>query len=124
MPGARCTRSLVCSVLVAHECRHRRSPEHPAFPHAMVLTAYVVLSPATNSSCHRHRRIKVHRNPVGLEDLRQLDTSNGCQDHTVLPSALASLVCALLIAHSSKNRPAIALRARRCRVHRIPPQRS
>ena len=22
MPGARCTRSLVCSVLVAHECRH------------------------------------------------------------------------------------------------------
>src|SRR3981189_3597210 len=32
-------------------------PEHPAFPHAMVLTAYLVLSPATNSSCHRHWRI-------------------------------------------------------------------
>jgi hypothetical protein len=31
-PGARCTRSLVCSVLVAHECSHHRSPEHPAFP--------------------------------------------------------------------------------------------
>src|SRR3981189_3326465 len=28
-------------------------PEHPAFPHAMGLTAYLVLSPATNSSCHR-----------------------------------------------------------------------
>jgi hypothetical protein len=41
------------------------TPEHPAFPHAMVLTAYVVLSPATNSSCHRHRRIKVLPNPVG-----------------------------------------------------------
>src|SRR6202035_283079 len=33
------------------------APEHPAFPHAMVLTAYAALSPATNSSCHRHRRI-------------------------------------------------------------------
>src|SRR6266516_1018030 len=27
----------------------------------MVLTAYFVLSPATNSSCHRHWRIKAHQ---------------------------------------------------------------
>jgi hypothetical protein len=53
----------------------------------VVLTAYFVLSPATNSSCHRHRRIKVLSNPVGPTCLRQLDTSNGCQDHTALPSA-------------------------------------
>ena len=33
------------------------APEHPAFPHAMVLTAYATLSPATNSSCHRRGRI-------------------------------------------------------------------
>jgi hypothetical protein len=26
---------------------------HPAFPHAMVLTAYVVLSPVTGLFCHR-----------------------------------------------------------------------
>ena len=32
-------------------------------------------------------RLTVHRNPVGFENLRQLDTSNGCQDHTVLPYA-------------------------------------
>jgi hypothetical protein len=56
----------------------------------MVLTAYSALSPATNSSCHRHRRIKVHRIPVGLVHLRRLDTSNGCQDHTVLPYAATS----------------------------------
>src|ERR1700682_6750772 len=43
-------------------------PEHPAFPHAMVLTAYFVLSPATNSSCHRHPRIKVLSKP-GRADL-------------------------------------------------------
>src|ERR1700737_4759326 len=66
-------------------------PEHPAFPHAMVLTAYFVLSPATNSSCHRHQRIKVLSDPVGPTCLRKLDTSNGCQDHTALPSA-ASVV--------------------------------
>ncbi len=29
------------------------TPEHPAFPHAMVLTAYVVLSPVTGLFCHR-----------------------------------------------------------------------
>jgi hypothetical protein len=34
----------------------RRSP-HNGF------TAYATLSPATNSSCHRHRRIKVFRTP-------------------------------------------------------------
>src|SRR6266481_9815030 len=33
----------------------------------MVLTAYFVLSPATNSSCHRHPRIKGSSNPVGLD---------------------------------------------------------
>ena len=28
--------------------------------------------------------------PVGPDNLHQLDTSNGCQDHTVLPSAASS----------------------------------
>ena len=40
----------------AHGSHHRYSG-HPAFPCAMVLTAYAALSPATNSSCHRRRRI-------------------------------------------------------------------
>src|SRR6266700_7719944 len=66
----------------------------------MVLTAYGVLSPATNSSCHRRRRIDGLTRPVGLtEDLRRLDTSNGCQDHTLLPYASASFVLRALIAH-------------------------
>ena len=100
------------------------APEHPAFPHAMVLTAYSVLSPATNSSCHRHRRIKGNvRARSGRPHLRQLDTSNGCQDHTALPSASAPFVCALLIAHRPKPTLRSRPRARRCRVHRIPHQR-
>src|SRR6202171_2960171 len=32
---------------------------HSAFPHAMVLTAYVELYPVTGLFCHRRRRIKV-----------------------------------------------------------------
>src|ERR1700736_1789622 len=60
----------------------------------MVLTAYVALSPATNSSCHRHRRMMGCLSPVGPTRLRRFSTSNGCQDHTVFPSASAPFVCA------------------------------
>jgi hypothetical protein len=45
MPGADCARSLVCSVLVAHECSYHGRAGRPAFPHAMVLTVSFVLSP-------------------------------------------------------------------------------
>jgi len=56
MPGAQCTRSRACSV-ESTRVSHRRSPgNHPAFPHAMVLTASFVLSPAIGLSCHRHPR--------------------------------------------------------------------
>jgi hypothetical protein len=93
MPGARRTRSLVCKVLVAHECSHHRySRIHPAFPHAMVLTAYFVLSPVTGLVCHRRRR----------SCLRQLDASvgaSGPHDFAVRESAV---------------------RQRHCHVHRIP----
>jgi len=36
---------------------------------------------------------------LGSQDLRQLDTSNGCQDHTALPSASAPFVSMRSIAH-------------------------
>jgi hypothetical protein len=99
MPGARCTRGLVCKL---HEMRtraYRFSGGDPTFP-AQWFTAYGALSPATNSSCHRHRRIKGFVAPGWAdENLRRFDTSNGCQDHTVLPYASAPFVCALCIAH-------------------------
>src|SRR6059058_5714940 len=54
--------------------------DHPAFRHVMVLTAYFVLSPATNSSCHHRRRIKVlSKARSGRLNLRRLDTSNGAR---------------------------------------------
>ena len=54
MPGARRTRSLVCKGRKHTSVVTTVAPEHPAFPHAMVLTAYVVLSPVTGLFCHRH----------------------------------------------------------------------
>src|SRR5713101_6408539 len=54
------------------------TPERPAFPHAMVLTAYVVLSPVTGLFCHRRLR-KCGLSAPGRADLpsRELDASVG-----------------------------------------------
>src|ERR1700738_4812141 len=62
--------------------------------------------------------------PVGPTCLPQdLTPATGRQDHTILPSAATSLVSVLLIAHGViRTRPAIPSRAKRCRVHRIPPR--
>src|ERR1700687_5867824 len=58
MPGARCTRGLVCKIVRRNAHEHTGSAE--ALRHSLRngFTAYIVLSPATNSSCHRHRRIE------------------------------------------------------------------
>ena len=45
--------------------------------------------------------------PVGPTHLRRLDTSNGCQDHTVLPSATAPVVLRDPDRSQAKTRPAI-----------------
>src|ERR1700731_4057444 len=50
---------------------------HPAFPHAMVLTAYVGLSPVTGLFCHRRLADMFCPSPVGPTQLRRLDTSVG-----------------------------------------------
>jgi hypothetical protein len=73
MPGAGCARSLVCVVCSAHECSHHGRAGRPAFPHAMVLTAYFVLSPVIGLYCHRHQRIWFCLRPVGPTCLRKLD---------------------------------------------------
>src|SRR5258706_1959235 len=87
----------------------------------MVLTAYFVLSPATSSFLSPSLANMVCLNPVGPTRLRQFSISNGCQDHTALPSALAPFVSAPSDrSRASSTRPAIPARARRCRVHRIP----
>src|SRR6266851_3570420 len=109
----------------AHERSHREvRRDHPAFPHAMILTAYFVLSPVSEfvlSPSSADFRFCQTRS--GRLNLRKFNTSNGCQDHTALPSAdQASVVRTPFYRSRGSTRPAITLRARRCRVHHIPPR--
>src|SRR5216684_1832657 len=68
---------------------------HPAFPHAMVLTAYFVLSPVTGLFCHRRQRINVLPAPGrGRHNIRELDASvgaSGPHDFAVRISAVRQL---------------------------------
>jgi hypothetical protein len=66
MPGARCTRGLVRN---GEWMRTRAYGLSGGIRHPLRngFTAYAVLSPATNSSCHRRRRILRLPNPVGSE---------------------------------------------------------
>ena len=99
MPDARCTRGLVCKIVRRNAHEHTGSAE--ALRHSLRngFTAYAVLSPATNSSCHRRCRLDGSSIRSDRGRHRELDTSNGCRDHTVLPYALAPFVRAPLLAH-------------------------
>src|ERR1700730_5110264 len=56
----------------------------------MVLTVSFELSPVTGLFCHRRPRINVLSKP-GWADLNSanLTPASGCQDHTILPSAIS-----------------------------------
>ena len=56
-PGARCTRGLVCKMHKEMRTRAYRFSGGIRHPLRDGFTAYAALSPATNSSCHRRRRI-------------------------------------------------------------------
>ena len=92
MPGARCTRSRACSVESTRVSHHGRTGKHPAFPHAMVLTASFVLSPEIGLSCLRRLRNCIRKLDAGVE-------ASGPHDFTVRVSTF---------------------RQAHCRVHRIP----
>src|SRR6267142_1812383 len=77
--------------------------DHPAFPHAMVLTASFVLSPVTGLLCHRRLRIPRVKTRSGRHASANLTPASGRQDHTTSPSAASSLVSVLLIAHGFRE---------------------
>src|SRR5713226_8967449 len=80
MPGAQCTRSLVCEMVIqdAHEYSQRSHRKSPGIPARNGFTAYVELSPAIGLSCHRRLRKLLPAN---------LTPASRRQDHTILPSA-------------------------------------
>src|SRR3982074_1987772 len=57
MPDARCTRRPVCKKVEENAHEHTGSAENIRHSLRNGFTAYNALSSATNSSCHRHRRI-------------------------------------------------------------------
>jgi hypothetical protein len=83
--------------------------DHPAFPHAMVLTAYFALSPVIGLSCHRRFADTGVSGPLGpTSPSAKLDAgveASGPHDFAVRVSAV---------------RPRKIFALRRIRVHRIP----
>ena len=96
MPGAQCTRSLVCAGVVqnAHEYSQRSHRKSPGIPARNGFTAYFVLSPAIGLSCHRHRQRPSYKLDASVE-------ASGPHDFSVRMSAV---------------------RQERRRVHRIQPR--
>ena len=83
MPGARSARSLVCSVLVAHECRHHGHAGSSGIPRAMVLTVSFALSSVIGLFCHRRRRKNFRQLDAGVE-------ASGPHDFSVRKQVLSS----------------------------------
>src|SRR6266487_1830202 len=78
----------------AKRCAHEHTGTVGTLRHSLRngLTAYAALSLETNSSCLH--RCRLDGGSIRLDQLRhrQLNTSHGCQDHTVLPYASAPYV--------------------------------
>jgi hypothetical protein len=87
----------------------------------MVLTAYVELSPVTGLFCHRHPRTNVLSAPGRVDtNIRKLDASVGASGpHDFAVRSNISRQRAVDRSQAEAC-PAIPLRAKRCRVHRIP----
>jgi hypothetical protein len=90
----------------------------------MVLTVSFALSPVTGLFCHRRQRTNVLSAPGKADKTSaNLTPASGRQDHTTSPYAATPLVGALCDrSRIQRTRPAITSRAKRCRVHRIPPR--
>jgi hypothetical protein len=108
MPGARCTRGLVCKIVRKGAHEHTGSAE--ALRHSLRngFTAYFVLSPATGLSCHRR--------PQEASLPGNLTPASGRQDHTTSPSASAPFVIGA--SASTASRPASVTIASRPSVGR------
>jgi len=145
MPGACCTRGLVCKSVQRNA--HEHTGTVGAFRHSLRngFTAYTVLSPATNSSCHRHWRIEGLSKPGWVDappsawhqqrvpgphgfavrslptSLRPPSSETGLR--RVKPGIGAGRLRAVF-AHGPRPALRTRPRAQRCRVHRVPPQRS
>ena len=107
MPGAQCTRSLVCEV-GSSKCTRvftAVAPEITRHPRTQWFTAYSALSPAIGLSCHRHRWCYHRRLDAGVE-------ASGPHDFTVRSSIVRQrAVDRSRVLAQSSTRPAITFHA-------------
>src|SRR3981189_1463255 len=110
MPGARCTRGLACNRQQGKtHTSIQVSGGNPTFPAQWLYGLYRALL---------GERIRLVTVAAGLiadrirSDRfrhRQLGTSNGCRNHTVLPYATTPFVCAPVLRSRAEARPAIPI---------------
>ena len=124
MPGAQCTRSLVCAQgsQYAHQSSQRRHRKTSGIPHAMVLRIIGALPGDEFLLPPSPRRLDGISYPGWAECASaRLGINNGCQDHTTSPSATLPLVSRAALVRSRVASPCDLMRTRQRRVHRIPP---
>src|ERR1700736_6896551 len=95
MPGAQCTRSLVCAggSKYAHEYSQRRHRNHPAFPTQWFYGLLRALPGDEFLFATVISRIEwLHVPGWAAKTSAGLSISNGCQDHTTSPYATMPLV--------------------------------
>src|SRR5260221_8028578 len=121
MPGARCTRGLVCKMHKEMRTRAYRFSGGIRHPLRDGFTAYAALSPATNSSCHRRRRILRLLTPVGFElATADLAPATGVRTTRFCRTLKRRSPCAPAKPSRGSTLPATSVARRRSRVHHIP----
>ena len=108
MPGARCTRGLMCKIVRRDAHEHTGSAETLRHSPRNGFTAYAAISPATNSSCHRHRRIEGLAAPGWADETSaDLTPATGARTTRFCRTRIAPSSCASDVAHGI-TRPAIS----------------
>jgi hypothetical protein len=69
MPGAQCTRSLVCEVVVqdAHEYSQRSHRKSPGIPARNGFNGFLRALPGDRALCHRYLRKRFHKCDASVE---------------------------------------------------------
>ena len=111
MPGARCTRGLVCKIVRKTHTSIQVQRKHSGIPCAMVLRLMARSPRRRILSCHRHRRIKGLVAP-GWADIASADLTPATGVRTTrFCRTLWRRRLARRISLTGRTRPAIALRA-------------
>jgi hypothetical protein len=104
-PDARCTRSPLCNV-ESTGVEATGTPEHPASPAQWFYGLCRALPGDRALLPPSSRGLRFCHCPVGpIKPPQDLTPASGRQDHTILPSATASLVRVLVIAHRLLENP-------------------